>query len=85
MSHDAEIVFADFDLDGGSTNVMLERQEGLIYVHLDYSLPWDGRPRQITIREHESERVLQIGSLEEKGICETVRAVLNEEFGVEAV
>ena len=48
---------------------------------LDYSLPWDGRPRHITVIESGKTRLLPIGSEEERATCFAVRRLLEQEFG----
>lgn len=85
MHSDLTIVDAHVFADGGSTLVRVQAGDGPMHIHLDYSLPWDGRLRHITVVKNSMERILAIGSSEEREICQAIYAAIERDFGIEAV
>ena len=79
------ILFADFYLDGGTAIVSVEEGGLETQYELDYSLPWDGRPRHITVERLGQRRTVPIGSPEEKEICRTIRSCLEDAYSVAEV
>jgi hypothetical protein len=81
-----ELIDAMSMRDGGSTYVSLRAPtHGPVTYWFDYSLPWDGRARQIREVRGEESWVLPIGTPEERAACQQVRSVLIENFGSTAV
>jgi hypothetical protein len=81
-----ELIDAMSMRDGGSTYVSLRAPTRRTVTYwFDYSLPWDGRARQIREVQGEESRVLQVGTPEELAACQQVRSVLIAQFGNAAV
>jgi len=76
-----KLVRAGSFLDGGTVYVEIEHEGQVSEFMLDYSLPWDNRPRYISVVEKDSRRDVAIGSEEEKNICKSIRGLLEEKYG----
>jgi hypothetical protein len=84
MTH--ELIDAMSLRDGGTTYVSLRSpKEGVVSYWFDYSLPWDGRTRQIRKVEGKKSSMLAPASPEERVACQRVRSALVEQFGQSAV
>jgi hypothetical protein len=79
------IIGADICWDGGTVVVDIEEQGVAKRLTFDYKLPWDGRPRHVSVTEGGSTRVVPIGSEEEAEICLKVKGQLELEYGAGAV
>lgn len=72
--------------DGGTTYVSLRMPtQSEVTYWFDYSLPWDGRVRQIRRVEGDESVVLPVGSPQEAWACHAVRAVLVAQFSERVV
>jgi hypothetical protein len=80
-----KIVGADAYWDGGTVCVDIEEKTTVTRFELDHSLPWDGRPRHISISANGETRKIPIGSEEERGVCFKIRGCLEKEYGADAV
>ena len=80
-----KVVGGDFFLDGGTVYVDIQVAGVVTRFQLDYSLPWDGRPRYISETANGGTRKVAIGSEEEKQICFVVRNCLELAYGTDAV
>ncbi len=75
------VIRADTYWDGGTVFLEIEDQGVVTRLELDYMVPWDGRPRNVTITDGGTTRVLPVGSKEERDACLTVRRLLEQEYG----
>ena len=67
--------------DGGTTFVAIRTPAGNSVTYwFDFSLPWDGRARQVRKIEGEESVALAVGSHQELMACQAVRAVLVARF-----
>jgi hypothetical protein len=69
--------------DGGTTSVLVgEPPLGQATYEFDYSLPWDGRAREITKRGPDgSSCKLEVSGPQELAACELIKSLLSSEFG----
>jgi hypothetical protein len=79
------IVNADMILDGGTVIVKARKGVAVVRFQLDYSLPWDGRPRKISVTKFGRTRIIPIGSEEENDICNSIKECLEKRYGRDVV
>ncbi len=80
-----KIVEANIFRDGGTVYVDIEECGAVTRFQLDYSLPWDGRPRSISVSANGETRNIAIGSEEERAVCNGIRRCLESVYGIDAV
>ena len=90
-----KIVDANSLRDGGTVEIIAKEDGAITRFVLDFSLPWDGRPRQISVwrssednytphwssSEDGEKRTVPVGSDEETEICSRIRGCLEVEYG----
>ena len=80
-----KIVEADLCFDGGTVSVVMQEGGTETRYEMDYSLPWDGRPRSVSVTVGGKTRYLAVGSDEESEICSNIKRRLEDKYGREAV